>query len=82
MNLQDKLDQLKADFESNAPPEALAVMHKATQDLKTSGLMSKALKKGDTLPGFSLPDQKGNRVSSAELLEKGPLVLNVYRGVW
>ena len=54
MKLQEKLDQMKAEFESGAPPEALAVMHKTTEDLKQSGLMENALKTGDILPGFSL----------------------------
>lgn len=82
MTLQEKLDQLKSEFESSAPPETLAIMHKATADLKTSNLMAGALKTGDTLPDFSLPDQNGTMVSSGPLLKKGPLVVSVYRGVW
>lgn len=82
MKLQEKLDQMKTQFENSAPPEALAVMHKATEDLKNAGLMTKTLKEGDALPEFSLPDQKGDLVSSAALLERGAVVLSVYRGVW
>lgn len=82
MKLQEKLDQMKSEFESGAPPEALAVMHKATEGLKQSGLVENALKAGDILPGFSLPDQSGKPVSSEKLLEKGPLVVSIYRGVW
>ncbi len=57
-------------------------MHQATEDLKNSDLMAKALKKGDMLPDFSLQDQTGSQVSSGTLLKKGPLVISVYRGVW
>jgi hypothetical protein len=37
MALQDKLNEHKANFEKNAPPEALEVMHRATVDLRNSG---------------------------------------------
>ncbi|MEL7029388.1 MAG: peroxiredoxin-like family protein, partial [Pseudomonadota bacterium] len=37
---------------------------------------------GDVLPAFSLPNQDGAAVSSAALLEKGPLVVSFFRGVW
>ena len=82
MKLQEKLNQMKAQFESSAPPEVLAAMHKATEELENSGLMANTLKKEDTLPEFALPDQKGAVISSGKLLEKGPLVISVYRGVW
>jgi cytochrome oxidase Cu insertion factor (SCO1/SenC/PrrC family) len=82
MSLQDKLDALKKEFEAGAPPEALALMHRATDDLLNSGIMERTLKAGDRAPGFTLPDQQGQMVSSSELLGKGPLVLSFYRGVW
>ena len=82
MKLQEKLNQMKAQFESSAPPEVLAVMHKATEELKNSDQMANVLKKGDALPEFSLPDQSGKVISSGKILEKGPLIISVYRGVW
>ena len=36
------------------------------------------LHKGDTAPGFELPDQNGNLVKLGELLDAGPLVLYFY----
>src|SRR5271168_109836 len=83
MSLQDKLDAFKADFEGNkAPPQVVAVMHKATADLIASGQAERALKAGMKAPDFALPDAHGGTVRSAELLKKGPLVLTFYRGVW
>lgn len=83
MSLQDRLDALKADFEGNrAPPEALAVMHRATADLVASGQAQRALKIGDIAPEFSLADSEGRIVRSADLLGAGPLVIVFYRGVW
>ena len=82
MSLQDKLDEVKKEFESSAPAEALTIMHRATEDLRNSGIMDRILKVGDTAPGIMLPDVQGQMVSSSDLLSKGPLVVSFYRGVW
>lgn len=82
MGLQDKLDDMRRTFESSAPPEALAVMHRATKDLRSSGIMERALKVGDRAPEFALPNINGNSIDSATLLGKGPMVVSFYRGVW
>jgi len=87
MSLQDKLDAFKADFKAgkppyNAPPEIHPVMERATAELIASGQASRAIKAGDLAPPFSLTDQNGTVVSSAELRDKGPLVVTFYRGVW
>ena len=82
MSLQTKLDSMRNQFESKLPAETLEIMHGATVDLFKSGIMAQALKKNDTVPAFSLPDHNGNQIRSAELLDKGPLVVSFYRGVW
>ncbi len=82
MKLQEKLDRYKANFVETKPPEVVAKMKKATDDLITSGIANRALKAGEPLPPFSLPDTTERLVESAELLQKGPLVLAVYRGHW
>ena len=63
MSLQDKLDEYKKSFLETAPPEAVAVMQRATEDLKNSGILDKVLKVGDPAPDFSLPDVNGNLVA-------------------
>lgn len=87
MSLQEKLDAFKADFRAgkppyNAPPEIHPIMERATAELIASGQAARAVKAGDRAPEFRLRDQDGNAVSSAELLENGPLVVTFYRGVW
>jgi peroxiredoxin len=83
MSLQEKLDSLKNDFETNkAPPEAVAIMHRATADLIASGQAARALKVGDRAPAFALADPDGKVWSSADLLKEKPLVVTFYRGVW
>lgn len=87
MTLQSKLDAFKADFEAGKPPykvpySVIETMHRATAELIASGAAQRALKAGDRLPVFALPDPDGNMVSSADLLARGPLVISFYRGVW
>ncbi len=82
MSLQNKLDEIKKEFEAGAPPEAVAIMHRATDDLLNSGIVERALKAGDRMSGFTLPNEQGQMVSSSDLLLSGPLVLSFYRGVW
>ena len=81
--LQGKLDMLKSEFETSlAPPTAVEMLHRSTNELIASGAQNRALKAGDIAPEFTLPDPDGNPVSSKVLLAKGPLVLTFYRGVW
>lgn len=87
MTLQARLDAFKADFEAGKPPynvtpSAIETMHRATTELIASGAAEKALKAGDKVPFFTLNDPEGNPVNSADLLNRGPLVISFYRGVW
>ena len=82
MSLQDDLDALRRDFEAKAPPQAVAIMHRATADLAASGQAARALKAGDAAPPISIPDADGRVVRSADLLANGPLVVTFYRGIW
>ena len=82
MSLKEKLEAQKKKFLGMAPPEAVQVMGKATEELRASGIMDRALSKGGTMPVFTLENQTGESVSSADLLAKGPLVLSFYRGKW
>ena len=82
MNLQDKLNTLKANFEKQAPKEALELMHRATDDLRQSGILERALQVGDTMPEFELENPEGIRFRSKDILAKNRMVLSFYRGKW
>jgi len=82
MSLQLTLDKMKQDFVSGADPESLTIMKKATGDLLQSNILDGALKAGDRAPEFSLEDAEGRSVSSQNLLNKGPLLITFYRGIW
>ena len=86
-NLQNRLDDFKRAFESGAPPynvprEAVVKMHRATAELKASGIEGRALTVGDRAPSFTLFNQDHLQVASADLLRKGPLVVSFFRGHW
>ena len=82
MSLQATLDTMREQFESKMPAEALAIMHGATNDLLTSGIMDSVLNTGNRAPDFSLTDQNGNQVDASALRSDGPLVVSFYRGIW
>jgi peroxiredoxin len=82
MTLQNKLDALKAEIETKLPAEVIGVFSQATAELVASGQAQRALKAGDRVPLFTLPDANGNVVSADELLARGPVVVTFYRGVW
>jgi hypothetical protein len=42
MVLQERLNTYKAEFESKVPPEKVAIMHRATEDLMPTSDASKA----------------------------------------
>jgi hypothetical protein len=82
MSLEEKLAEIRAASATRRPPEQRAIMHKATEDLRASGILDGIAKPGDPLPEFSLNNAYGVEVHSADLLSQGPLVLTVFRGVW
>jgi peroxiredoxin len=50
--------------------------------LTQTGIAEGALKAGDFFPEFALPDANGKFALSSDLLQRGPLVVNFYRGLW
>jgi len=64
-------------------PEAARTVHaRVISDLKAQALAENALAPGAQAPLFSLSDQNGKAVSSADLLSRGPLVVCFLRGRW
>jgi len=85
--LQARLDEFKKALESgalphNVPNEAIKAMHRATAELKASGMEDAALKVGDRAPSFTLFNQGQVQVTSTDLLREGPLVVSFFRGHW
>jgi hypothetical protein len=85
--LQERLEEFKKSFESGAPPynaphEAIEKMHRATAELKATGIEERVLKVGERAPSFELFSQDHVQVASDDLLRHGPLVVSFFRGHW
>ncbi len=82
MQLQQRLDETRSGFESRAPKPVLEIMHRATEDLRNSGILERAVKIGDKAPDFELANTNGESLPLSELTAKGPVILCFYRGRW
>jgi len=80
MSLEDELNQLRIEHQTD---EKLQVAYRdLLSRLDRAETGQRALKLGDAMPSFILPDAEGRLVASDELLTKGPLVVNFFRGNW
>ena len=82
MSLEDRLAATRAASAGRIPPDRQAIMHRATEDLRKSGILDRIVPVGGHAPDFELANHDGRRVSSAELLAGGPMVLSFFRGSW
>ena len=82
MSLKEKLDETRVGSAKRIPPDKQAIMHRATEDLRTSGILAKAAAVGQTMPAFTGMSHDGRAIVSSGLLAQGPLVLSFFRGHW
>jgi len=82
MSLEQKLAAMRAAAAGRIPPDRQAIMHRATEDLRQSGILDRIVKVGARMPNFELANHDGRRVASHELLDGGPMVLSFFRGSW
>src|SRR5258708_40068351 len=80
MSLRDQLEELTTKLRALVPAERLAVVERAAEELKSSGVADHALKEGDLIPAFELPDGDGMIWRSAGVLRRGPRVVGFFRG--
>jgi hypothetical protein len=82
LSLEEKLAAVREGAAKRIPPERLAIMHRATDNLRNSGAMDRVIKAGAPAPDFTLNDQNGNPVTLSALAARGPVVMSVFRGFW
>jgi hypothetical protein len=82
MSLEEKLAVIREMGKTRQPPEVRAVMQKAIEDLRASGIMDRVAGVGAPAPDFTLPNVAGQPVSLSALRARGPVVLSFYRGRW
>jgi peroxiredoxin len=80
--LRAEIDAYNAAKKERVPAEILATMAESTEELKRSGIEGRAVKTGDTMPDFELPNQHGERRRLSDYLAESAVVLNIYRGGW
>jgi len=82
MALYEDIAALQQNMAAQIPDPVMTMMQEATAELASSGLPEQALKIGDTMPDFELPELDGGQVHLADLLQKTPVVISFYRGGW
>jgi len=78
MALKDELEKQQGRW----PAAAHAAYEELVRRLGAAETAERALKLGDKIPDFALPNAEGKLVASDELLARGPLVINFFRGDW
>lgn len=81
-SLSDALKAKVAQSRERIPDDALAVMDRATVELRESGIVDRSLAVGETAPLFELPNALGETIRLKDALNEGPVVLSFYRGQW
>ena len=82
MSLAAKLAAIRAASSQRIPADKLALMHQATAELRESGILDRTIKVGAHLPPFALSNAHGVIIRSPDLLQRGTVVLTVFRGNW
>lgn len=82
MSLKEELKKLQLQAESRRAPDVVEKMHRAVDELRSSGAPERVLKVGQQAPSFALFNAEEKLIDSKALLAKGPLVLSFYRGRW
>ena len=82
MPLKEKLDAIRDASSKRIPPDRQAIMHRATADLRASGILDAIVKVGQPMPAFAGVAHDGRSIESRELLARGPLLLSFFRGHW
>ena len=82
MSLKQNIENFQEEALPQMKSHVLETLFKGVEDLKAGKIEKNALKVGDKMPSFTLPDAKGKEISSDKLLEHGSLVLSFYRGGW
>lgn len=81
-SFQEQIDEFIAMQVSRMPGPLLDDLTSPIALLIESRAAEKALKEGDQVVDFTLPDQHGRDVTLSGLLAQGPVVITFYRGIW
>jgi hypothetical protein len=74
MTLQERMNAMKETFERTLSPEKRDIRYRATEDLRRLGILDRVIKVGAPIPEFTLPNARGEKVSSADLTAGGRML--------
>lgn len=69
-------------FRQELPPELVSLIEQGAGEISSLDIVERAVKVGDSSPGFTLKDRTGTPRSLSDYLQDGPVVLTFYRGIW
>lgn len=81
-NLENEIAAYNAAKKEKVPDDIREIMTRCTNEIKETGIEGRALKAGDKMPDFELPNQRNELRCLSGYLAVSPLVLNIYRGGW
>jgi hypothetical protein len=82
LNVNEELRQIREAGEAKRPPEITERVHRATNELRDSGILERIPRPGDRAPHFARPGLDGDTVRLSARLAKGPVLLSFFRGRW
>ena len=81
-SLNDRLRAIREAGEAKRPAEINERVHRATDELRASGILERVPGAGDRAPLFARPNLDGDTVRLSSRLRAGPVLLSFFRGRW
>ena len=81
MSLEEKLVVRRTESRRKAPSERIIALDNLTKFLREK-VIPKIIQPGVSLPSLALPNANGTVFKSDDLIAKGPLVIQFFRGHW
>ncbi len=82
ISFKEQLSLTRQHFFGGMPQEIVQIFGTHEQEFKESDILLHALKVGDKIPDFTLPNALGKMVNIYKLMTKKWLVISFYRGEW
>ena len=80
--LTDRLAAVLESYGLRQSPSNSEQVQRPFERLRPDDSVGRPLQAGQKAPSFTLTDQRGNVVRSADILARGPLIVSFFRGPW